>query len=48
MVEQLFAKLRQFAKRQLTWLKRDEEIIWKEFPVKGTDLLPETEAFLKK
>ena len=48
MIEQLFAKLRQFAKRQLTWLKRDKEIIWKEFPVKGTDLLPETEAFLKK
>jgi len=48
MVEQLFAKLRQFAKRQLTWLKRDEEIIWREFPVTGADLLPETKAFLKK
>lgn len=48
MVPQLFAKLRQFAKRQRTWLKRDEEIIWKDFPVTGADLLPEVQSFLKK
>jgi tRNA dimethylallyltransferase len=47
MVPQLFAKLRQFAKRQRTWLKRDKEIIWKDFPVTGTDLHPEAQEFLK-
>jgi tRNA dimethylallyltransferase len=48
MVPQLLAKLRQFAKRQLTWLKRDDEIIWKDFPVKGVDLMPEVTTFLNK
>jgi tRNA dimethylallyltransferase len=28
MVEQLDTKTRQFAKRQITWLKRDPEIEW--------------------
>jgi tRNA dimethylallyltransferase len=28
MVEELEAKIRQFAKRQMTWLKRDKEIEW--------------------
>ncbi len=48
MVVQLFAKLRQFAKRQLTWLRKDKEIIWKPFPVKVADLEHETEEFLSK
>jgi len=47
MVPQLFAKLRQFAKRQRTWLKRDTEIIWKDFPVTGNDILPEVQSFIK-
>jgi len=47
MVTQLFAKLRQFAKRQHTWLKRDPEIIWKDFPVTANDLIAETTKFLK-
>ena len=46
MVDQLFAKLRQFAKRQLTWLKRDKDIVWKKFPVTGQDLIEETKLFL--
>ena len=46
MVDQLFAKLRQFAKRQLTWLKRDPDIVWKKFPITGQDLIEETRLFL--
>ena len=45
MVTQLFAKLRQFAKRQNTWLKRDKEIIWKKFPVSMEDIKSEVEDF---
>lgn len=33
MIEELVTKTRQFAKRQKTWLKRDETIKWLEFPV---------------
>ena len=47
MVTQLFAKLRQFAKRQNTWLKRDKEIIWKKFPVSMEDIKSEVEGFLE-
>ncbi|HMO77959.1 MAG TPA: tRNA (adenosine(37)-N6)-dimethylallyltransferase MiaA [Candidatus Paceibacterota bacterium] len=47
MVLQLFAKLRQFAKRQNTWLKRDKEIIWKKFPVSIIDIQSEVEGFLE-
>jgi tRNA dimethylallyltransferase len=47
MVEEIFAKSRQFAKRQRTWLKRDEHIIWKPFPVSGLDIKSEIDTFLK-
>lgn len=47
MVTQLFAKLRQFAKRQNTWLKRDKEIIWKKFPVRLPSIQSEIEKFLE-
>lgn len=46
MVNQLFAKSRQFAKRQKTWLKRDKSIVWKKFPVSATDVNLEIEEFL--
>jgi tRNA dimethylallyltransferase len=46
MYESIFAKSRQFAKRQKTWLKRDKTIIWKEFPVEISHLEQEIEAFL--
>jgi tRNA dimethylallyltransferase len=48
MIPQLFAKLRQFSKRQRTWLKRDKEIIWKPFPVQVADIAEETRVFLGK
>jgi len=47
MVLQLFAKLRQFAKRQKTWLKRDPEIIWKKFPVDIQSVAAEVARFLE-
>ncbi|NCT02231.1 tRNA (adenosine(37)-N6)-dimethylallyltransferase MiaA [Candidatus Parcubacteria bacterium] len=37
MLEQLETKSRQFAKRQLTWLKRDNEIEW--FPPKSHEMI---------
>ncbi len=46
MTTELFAKIRQFAKRQRTWLKRDSEITWKEFPVQVADITEETQTFL--
>jgi len=46
MTTELFAKIRQFAKRQRTWLKRDKEIAWKSFPVNVGDIAEETKAFL--
>jgi tRNA dimethylallyltransferase len=48
MTEKLFTKIKQFAKRQRTWLKRDAEIIWKPFPVTASSVEVEVEAFLKK
>jgi tRNA dimethylallyltransferase len=48
MVNQLFAKSRQFAKRQKTWLKRDNSIIWKKFPVTFDDVNNEVATFLNK
>jgi tRNA dimethylallyltransferase len=47
-VNQLFAKSRQFAKRQKTWLKRDQSIIWKKFPVTTRDVEAEVKVFLAK
>ncbi len=35
-IETLTLKTRQFAKRQYTWLKRDKNIIWLNFPVDST------------
>lgn len=46
MTTELFAKIRQFAKRQRTWLKRDHAIIWKPFPVQAADIIAETNSFL--
>ena len=46
MTEKLFTKIKQFAKRQKTWLKRDTEIIWEPFPVSVTNLESEVKAFL--
>lgn len=48
MVEQLFAKSRQFAKRQRTWLKKDGSIIWKQFPVTIEQVEAEAIEFLTK
>lgn len=47
MTEELFAKIRQFAKRQQTWLKRDSEIIWKQFPIDTASVVAEAHAWLK-
>ncbi len=38
-------KSRQFAKRQLTWLKRDRDIIWKPFPVGFEEVKSELKLF---
>lgn len=48
MVEQLFAKSRQFAKRQRTWLKRDSSISWKQFPVTVEQVETEVTEFLSE
>ncbi len=48
MVEELFAKSRQFAKRQRTWLKRDSSIIWKQFPVTVEQVETEVTEFLSE
>lgn len=48
MTAELFAKIRQFAKRQQTWLKRDSEIIWKQFPVDTEEITAEAKAFLNQ
>jgi tRNA dimethylallyltransferase len=47
MTEELFAKIRQFAKRQQTWLKRDKDIIWKKFPINTEEVISEARAFLE-
>ncbi len=50
--EQMFVEIlnksKQFAKRQLTWLKRDETMIWKKFPVNIEELETEVRDFLSK
>jgi tRNA dimethylallyltransferase len=42
----LATKIRQFAKRQLTWLKRDKSIIWLPFPVSTEVAIKHVEDFL--
>lgn len=50
--EQMFIEIlnksKQFAKRQLTWLKRDRSIIWKKFPIDTNELDIEVKNFLNK
>lgn len=48
MTEELFAKIRQFAKRQQTWLKRDSEIVWKKFPINLEEVIKEAKEFLNQ
>jgi tRNA dimethylallyltransferase len=45
MIEELTTKSRQFAKRQLTWLKRDDSIRW--FDNKDRSITATVESFLK-
>lgn len=45
MVEELTVKSRQFAKRQMTWLKRDQEIKW--FHRQDQEITDEVNAFLE-
>lgn len=47
MIEHLETKIRQFAKRQMTWLKRDQDIRW--FAPKDQEtLIEQVKAFLEK
>lgn len=46
MVNEIVVKSRQFAKRQLTWLKRDQTIHW--FTKTDTEVIRQTEQFLDK
>jgi tRNA dimethylallyltransferase len=46
MIEELSIKSRQFAKRQLTWLKRDDSIQW--FKRGDEEVFREVEGFLEK
>lgn len=48
MFTEILNKSKQFAKRQLTWLKRDKSIIWKEFPIDINKLEIEVKNFLNK
>ncbi len=48
MTTELFAKIRQFAKRQQTWLKRDQEIRWKKFPLATEEIIAEAKNFLNQ
>lgn len=48
MIEELVTKTRQFAKRQKTWLKRDNSIVWLEFPADKKKALGLVEDFLKQ
>ncbi len=48
MIEELITKTRQFAKRQKTWLKRDETIVWLPFPVDTNHAMNLVEEFLTK
>lgn len=47
MVEELAAKIRQFAKRQRLWLKNDPSIIWLPFPVDNANAVKLVEQFLQ-
>ena len=47
MVEELAAKIRQFAKRQRLWLKNDPSIIWLPFPVDNANAVKLVELFLQ-
>ena len=47
MVEELAAKIRQFAKRQRLWLKNDPSIIWLSFPVDNANAAKLVEQFLQ-
>lgn len=47
MITELNNKTRQFAKRQLTWLKRDPNIVWLPFPVDTSKTIIHVEEFLK-
>jgi tRNA dimethylallyltransferase len=47
MIEELAAKIRQFAKRQRLWLKHDESIIWLPFPVDTDQASERVEQFLR-
>jgi len=47
MIEEIDAKTRQFAKRQLSWLKRDADIKWFELD-EAKKILSNVEAFLDK
>lgn len=42
----LNTKIRQFAKRQHTWLKRDKDITWFDFPIKTEKVVEITRNFL--
>lgn len=42
----LNTKIRQFAKRQLTWLKRDKDITWFNFPIETEKVVETTRNFL--
>ena len=46
MTDELALKSRQFAKRQLTWLKRDTSIVWLPFPVSEDEAKKHIEQFL--
>jgi len=46
MIEELIIKTRQFAKRQKTWLKRDDTIQWLTFPVDETRAIKVVKKFL--
>jgi tRNA dimethylallyltransferase len=46
--EELHTKLRQFAKRQQTWLRRDKEIVWKKFPIDPDQIINEAKQFLNQ
>ena len=46
MTDELAIKIRQFAKRQLTWLKRDTSIVWLPFPVSEDEAKKHIEQFL--
>jgi len=48
MITELNTKIRQFAKRQLTWLKRDPSIIWLPFPVDTARVISLVGDFLKE